>query len=213
MLYLEPNLTEQDIKRYLKYVQYKKLKETDLKAKVKYTTMFTVKSDEWEHIYTLPFTILADNKVMDLQYRVLHRYIGTNKLLYKIGKRNSPNCEFCIMYPETIEHIFFECIVVKNFWFEVFRHYSKYTNQNVTIECRDILLYYKNDKNDDAKCCIMINLLILYGKMYVYKCKMENIEPQMLSFLTYMTFKLTIFEQVTCKYKEEYLQLLDFIKS
>ena len=91
------------MKNCFKYVAYKKFSTCELKAQTKYIDMFKLQDHVWSDIYSLPFSIICDNKIIDLQYRILHRYIGTNCLLHKIGRRNSPNCEACMMFPETIE--------------------------------------------------------------------------------------------------------------
>ena len=69
---------------------------------------------------------MVDNKVSEMQYKILHRIIGTKYLLYKMRKVPNMTCEFCNMYIESIEHLFFYCYVVKNFWFEIMQRYSTY---------------------------------------------------------------------------------------
>ena len=76
------NVSEKDVKKYYKHMAYTKLRAQDLKARAKYTMLFQVEEDLWSDIYVLPFDIIYDHKIMDMQYRILHRYIGTNKLLY-----------------------------------------------------------------------------------------------------------------------------------
>ena len=53
------------------------------------------------------------------QFQRLHRILPNNNYLHKIGLVNSPLCYFCQQTLETIEHIFAECFVVKEFWIEV----------------------------------------------------------------------------------------------
>ena len=102
------DITERELKCHYRYVVYDKMHEKDFKAKMKYTNLFNVQSpDEWKTIYMLPFKLLVDNKVIEMQYKILHRIIGTNRFLYKIGKSDSPNCDNCMMYQESIEHLFF----------------------------------------------------------------------------------------------------------
>ena len=172
--------------------------------------MFNLDTDEWVKIYALPFTLLSDNKIIDLQYRILHRTLGTNKLLYQIRKRNTPSCDMCMMFPETIEHLMFECNVVKNFWFTLFNCYNQMKKVNISISCKDIVLYFTNTDYKDEETCV--NILILYGKSYLYTCKMAKQEPNILGFTRQMTLNLKILNCIQCKCKEELAQIVQLIQ-
>ena len=50
-----------------------------------------------------------------IQYKLLHRRVVNNKLLYKMGISETPNCLFCHNI-ETIEHIYIECENVTELW-------------------------------------------------------------------------------------------------
>ena len=52
----------------------------------------TVNEESWPNIYSLAKCILYDNKIIEMQYKIIHRIIGTNKLLFNIGISASPNC-------------------------------------------------------------------------------------------------------------------------
>ena len=203
-------ITEKEMKNCFKYVAYNKLTPCELKAQAKYTDMFKLQDDVWSDINMLPFKVIFDNKIIDLQYRILHRYIGTNHLLHKIGKKNSPNCEACMMFPETIEHIFFECFIVKNFWFELFGMYSEHSQIDVTIKCEDILLQYNKANESDN---IVVNVLILYGKKCIYYCKMKNVQIHRVAFARYLTRQLHTLRNVKCAFKEHYLHAENFMDS
>ena len=42
-------------------------------------------------------------------------------------KVSSQTCTFCNLEPETIEHLFFQCIHVKDIWWYVFEEWAKLT--------------------------------------------------------------------------------------
>ena len=46
------------------------------------------------------------SKLQWFQYRIIHRILGTNSLLYKINQKPNDKCSFCLKEVETIEHIF-----------------------------------------------------------------------------------------------------------
>ena len=84
----------------------------------------------WNKIYRLPFYITKNSKLQWLQYRINHRILGTNKLLYKIKVSQNNKCTFCSDSIETIEHIFWTCPKVFDVWEEL----NKWIYSKVQIE-------------------------------------------------------------------------------
>ena len=56
-----------------------------------------------------------DTKIRWTQYRVLQNILTTNKMVAKYNLDQKENCTFCDRYPESIEHLFWNCGLVKNF--------------------------------------------------------------------------------------------------
>ena len=54
-------------------------------------------------------------------FKIFHKAIAFNDFLFKINRRNSPNCNFCDKFPESIIHIFCECDFVRPIWEELFK--------------------------------------------------------------------------------------------
>ena len=202
-------LTEKDIKRVYIEKAYKKLKPHDFKNKIKYGDLFQgLSKEEWENIYTCPIGIMQDNRIIEMQYKICHRIIGTNKLLYKIGKKPSPNCERC-MYPESVEHIFFECHAVRNLWINVLDLWNAYFLENHTALCKSILLGFQMENPENH---IALNVLNLYSKHYIYGCKLKQTQPDIKGLLAFLTWHL----KINRKYKRlkvhtEYGKLENFI--
>ncbi len=63
------------------------------KAQEKYEEMFG--DVKWEEVYNLPRKAAKLNKLKDFQYKVLHRYLPTNSLLFKYKLNNTNTCTFC----------------------------------------------------------------------------------------------------------------------
>ena len=64
----------------------------------------------------IPTLCPVDNKTKVLQYKIIMRFILTNKFLYKIHRVNSQTCSFCHVDIETVDHLFFNCVNVKGIW-------------------------------------------------------------------------------------------------
>ena len=140
----------------------------------------------WENIYSLPHELLKCNKTKELQYKILHRYIGTNKLLFKIGKAASARCVFCELYDDDIEHLFFDCLVSKNFWIQVWEAWNKINVLKVAANRKDVILGYNIHQGFASNVNKILNLVILHGKSFIFKCKFNNVKPDYFNFKNYM---------------------------
>ena len=130
----------------------------------------------WNSIYMTPFKVLNDTKLLWFQFKINHRILGTNHILYKMGIKTSPLCSFCHSQNETIEHLFWDCTFSSAYWDEIKIWINKkcpdiYTDWSIT----DILL--GNKKIDEA----VINIFIL-AKFIIYRSKMQDVKPSFPAF-------------------------------
>ena len=110
---------------------------------------------------------MHENKIVELQYKILMRILGRNDFLHKIGIKNSDKCERCRLYVETIEHVFWGCFEVRNLWFSLVRLWNQYSGMAININEKYVLLGIGPFEDG----MIAIDLLILYVKQYIYSCK------------------------------------------
>ena len=76
------SVTEKQIKEFFRKKAYDEIRDCDKKAKCKYDIRFDIQEKQtWNDIYILPFSILLDNKIIELQYKILHRIIPTKQLV------------------------------------------------------------------------------------------------------------------------------------
>mgnify|MGYP001596674902 CR=1 FL=1 len=191
------NSSEKDFKSLINKQEYNLLKQEDFKVKNKYNRIFgNISEDEWKKIYVLPHHTVKDNKIKEIQYKILFRYIGTNKLLYKIGKHDNPRCTFCEMFLETIEHISFECIDVRNLWIKFIDTWNLNYTDDLYLSCKDVVLGYDvfDAKSDNIK---TINILIMYLKSYIFRCKISESQQIWRGFIKYVKRSFEI-----CKYED-----------
>ena len=59
---------------------------------------------------------VSNNFIKDLQYQIIHRFLPTNYLLYRMGKVESNRCSLCQIQCETIPHLLYECVNVNVLW-------------------------------------------------------------------------------------------------
>ena len=70
-----------------------------------------------------------------LHYKIVTLTAVTNKLLYKMGIRETDSCDRCKRCPETLRHKFWSCAVVKHFW----RQVENWLNHQTGIQPRTVL--------------------------------------------------------------------------
>ena len=63
---------------------------------------------DWEEIHLRNFKCSIDTKLRSFYFKVFHKAIAINDFLFKINRKDSPNCNFCKKkIPESSIHVFF----------------------------------------------------------------------------------------------------------
>ena len=86
-------LTSKQLKHL--FIDIKRIKPP---AQLKYSLDFQIGEDDWKEIYLHPKHLLYDHKIQETQFKILHNYVPTNRLLFKMKKIPSDKCNFCDMY-------------------------------------------------------------------------------------------------------------------
>ena len=121
---------------------------------------------DWEYYYSIIFKCTIDIKMRSFQYRLLLRAIVTNKYLYFCKLSQTDKCYFCEVNTETIEYLFWDCSIVKNFWFKVFENFKDVLNVSEILKDENVLLGYKGEENT-----LLINHLLIIIKQCIYATK------------------------------------------
>jgi exonuclease III len=162
-------MLQKHIKTIIKERKLSSLKQQDHKYKLKHEFFYgSLSQVDWENIFQLPQSLPVDNKTKDLQYKIIMRIVPTNSLLYKMKKVNSPSCVFCMLEQESLEHLFFECLEVKNVWLYVFSEWEKITG-NIIVPTLETCILGILDTS--VKHYVALNCVLLIVKYYIFKCK------------------------------------------
>ena len=148
-------------------------KQVKSKIQMDLINSYDLSENELTELYLLPRRLLKNNKIKELQYKIINRYLPTNYLLFKMKKVSSYSCTFCQFAKETIKHVFIECYKVKNFWIELKDNIDYF--KEVILSEQNILLGILGDSDESNK-------LIFYAKYYIWKCHCNQILPQRLNF-------------------------------
>jgi len=119
--------------------------------------------------------VTIETKIREFQYKILNNIIFTNQKLFKLKMIESPLCTFCKRETKSLKHLFFNCYVTKFFW-EAFCSWlieCSISLQPLTLT--DIVFGIFNVEKDFD----ILNHLVLAAKLYIYKCKLNNVNPSL----------------------------------
>ena len=146
---------------------YKLLNKTcaDMSFKTAWNNELNINIDEdtWQKAFKICFKLIQDNGLIWFQYRILHRILGTQKLLSKIGKTSTPKCLLCKSHPESIIHLFSLCPCTINFWDRVKVWIESRTGITLNLGPLEHILGYQQTDN-----FLSINVIILAVKTYIF---------------------------------------------
>ena len=129
-------------------------------------------------------------KLKWFQIRISHRIIATNVILHSMGIAPDDKCSFCERDKENIQHLFYYCNYVKEFWNNL---------KTILIECglcneqyvfSKSLLILGFDPNN-----LLSNIflyVILVARYYIYKCKFDKVLPYVNIFKIYLKGKYNV---------------------
>ena len=124
---------------------------------------------------------IKEVKLKWFQIRIVHRIIGTNKTLKWMNMVDDDLCTFCREETEDIEHLFWGCDVIQQFWLRFMMHLNRECNDIEDIVFNEelvILGHTRGFKSDDV-----FDFILTYGKFYIYSCKFNNNMPEVSVFI------------------------------
>ena len=127
---------------------------------------------------SLAFSVTLDTKLRAFQYKLLNHIVYTNDRLYKFKIVDSPLCAFCNSENESLEHLLFLCKASEVFWKEVLSWLAIHKNELLNVSLTDVLF----GKFDIDKDFMAVNHVLLLGKYFIYRCKLDNIKPSLAVF-------------------------------
>lgn len=127
--------------------------------KLRTNTEYDTFLQSFENIYKLT----SSTKIRNFQFRFLHRIVFCSNKLFRWKVVDSPRCTFCDNDIETLEHLYFYCVVTKRFW-EMFQAwFEALTDTEVDILPQTIT--YCNHEDD------LYNTLLLLAKQYIFRTR------------------------------------------
>ena len=102
---------------------------------------------------------IQDNELIWFQYRVIHKILGTNSLLYKMKKFNSHLCRLCQETEEIETHLFYQCKIAANLIINL----CSWIYISTGIQCQPTLqevIFGKIDQAQFVSLCVNEDILL-----------------------------------------------------
>lgn len=122
------------------------------------------------------------------QMRILHRILPTEKYLHSCKIVDSALCSFCKAENETIDHLFFQCRKIRQLWDTLMALIQEkcFHVHNLRFDVKLIIFGMSDGIVTDRG----LDLIIMWTKFYIYKCKMQKTEPTFQTLMQSMKYRL-----------------------
>ena len=109
--------------------------------------------------------MILDNQIIWLLYGILRNILGTKALLYKMKKAENKLCHFCNNTPETITHVFVDCLYSTEIWDLLKNSIYQEVGSTFDIDKISILLGFQGC----SAITFSINAITFIAKSYLFK--------------------------------------------
>ena len=145
----------------------------------------------WNACYDHQRFLNYNNKQKWLQYQILRKSLMVNHIVSKFKPTVSELCTFCNAFPETIEHLFFNCNVSKTFiglcttWFHTWGLNINLNN----LEVYEFLFLQKKRTRT-----LIGTFLIMHIKYFIWIARCQKKEPLIAEFKKWLGNEIGIME-------------------
>ena len=117
------------------------------------------------------FKCTSDYNLIWFQYRLTHRILGTNDLLFKINIKPSYLCSFCKKERETFTHLFLDCNFVSKIWKNLEDLIFEKCDLTIKFSPEDIIFSSINVYSPG------LNIILLLAKKHIYNARVKGSIP------------------------------------
>jgi hypothetical protein len=117
--------------------------------------------------WSLSFTCTKETRLRVLQWKLLHNIYPTNIMLNKMKVVNTNKCDFCTDVVDFVEHFFYECPRIHQFWKMIEQLFLNNLNICIHLTVKDVLFGVQNLPGITKRVLDKINCVILIAKMCI----------------------------------------------
>ena len=124
------------------------------------------------------FFCTVDTKLRSFYFKLFHKAIALNDFLFRIKRKDSPNCTLCEKEEESMTHLFCECEKVTPIWQELILIISQKSDKPKNVNNFEKMFGFHEDK--------FVSYLFLLLKYHIYVSKFSGILPNMVAFKSFV---------------------------
>ena len=135
----------------------------------------------WNAAYLLAKKCTKSTKLIEFQFKFLHRRVPTNNFLFRIGLQGDEKCSFCHTSSESIIHLFWSCRQTSHFWIKLTEWLK-----NLNLLPRDYALTNITAlglRPDISQFALLINYCFLLARYHIWLAKTKNDHPNLTLFI------------------------------
>ena len=120
---------------------------------------------DWKSAYCLAAKCTKSTKLINFQYRLLHRILPTNLFLAKIKIEQDPNCSFCHNHHENLIRLFWDCEIVSGFWENMTENFKQCNL--IWINYQKNISIYLGLRPDTSQFSLQLNFCFLLARHHI----------------------------------------------
>ena len=186
---LELILKSKHVNRLLYSIQIKNTKTNEKKSEQKWEEQF--QNIKWKIVYTTYIRSTISSIIRNFQYKFLTRILPTNKWLYKCKLVNSSLCDFCNMFTDSINHLFWECQHIQQFWRDL---HTFLATKHVYIDFSYELISF--GFLDNSQLPYSKNFIVFSAKYFIFINKCNKTIPDITNYKNYLYKQINVEKQI-----------------
>ena len=127
-------------------------------------------------------------KITIFQYKIIHNFLCTNSILYKMKKVENLHCPFSTNVDQTVSHLFVSCPCVSSFWSEFIEWYQSISKKFLNLSKNEVMHGVLNEWSS----CSTLNHLIIIGKYFLYCNALNCVKFQFAYYINLVNNKIEI---------------------
>jgi len=139
----------------------------------------------WNKIFK-KINMIKDIKLKWFQIRIVHRIIATNITLFSMHIAPDDKCTFCGHERESIEHVFWNCVKVQQFWQQLQVVLNAKCPNAIRVTFNKFIVLFGHD--DGFISDPVFDYIVVLAKFFIYKCRLGGCVPQLCAFFKYLKF-------------------------
>ncbi len=128
----------------------------------------------WKKVWLIPIHYLIMNKVKEVSFKIIHGNYPAKYYFVKCKSDIDFSCSFCVSCHETVVHLFWHCSFVKTFWQNVCDFIVQNIDSHFVLLWKYVLFGILENSREKHNHVYMINLILLYAKFHIHKCKFSS---------------------------------------